>query len=117
MSTNCSVTCRIKEAKEKVVVLHLNGRLEVLSYEVSSIGNAHRALIDVVEIYRNAMLARASSIIVIHNHPSGDPSPSGADVASAKKLKELGDIHEMRLQDFVIIGEGEYYSFRDADKL
>ncbi|MCK9532374.1 MAG: JAB domain-containing protein [Gammaproteobacteria bacterium] len=101
------------ETKEKVVVLHLNPQLEILSYEVSAIGTAHRALIDAVEIYRNAMLARASVLIVVHNHPSGDPSPSEADKASAAKLKQLGEIHGMKLQDFVIIGERRYFSFSD----
>lgn len=101
------------EAKEKVIVMHLNPQLEILSYEVAAIGTAHRALIDAVEIYRNAMLARASRLIVVHNHPSGDPEPSQADHASAKKLKELGEIHEMKLQDFVIIGEKRYFSFSD----
>ncbi len=101
------------ETKEKVVVMHLNPQLEILSYEVAAIGTAHRALIDAVEIYRNAMLARASKLIVVHNHPSGDPKPSQNDHASAKKLKELGEIHEIPLQDFVIIGENCYFSFND----
>lgn len=100
------------ETKEKVVVLHLNPQLEVLSYEVASIGTGTAALLAPVELYRNAMLARASSLIVVHNHPSGNCTPSENDVKTAAKLHELGVIHEMPLQDFIIIGDGAYNSFR-----
>ncbi|MDM0078045.1 JAB domain-containing protein [Variovorax sp. J2P1-59] len=101
------------ESKEKVVVLHLNSQLEVLSYEVASMGVAHQAVFDPFEIYRNAMLARASSLVVVHNHPSGTCKPSNADVAVALRMSELGKLHDMILQDFIIIGFGEFYSFRD----
>lgn len=101
------------ETKEKVVVLHLNPQLEILSYEVASMGTAHHAVLEPVEIFRNAMLARASTLVVVHNHPSGTCKPSKADIAVALRMKELGTLHDMVLQDFIIIGYGEFYSFRD----
>ena len=105
------------ETKEKVVVLHLNPQLEILSYEVAAIGSATATLMEPVEIYRNAMLARASSLIVVHNHPSGHCKPSEADISIAMKLHELGEIHGMPLQDFIIIGEDAYSSFRESGLL
>ncbi|VTU13937.1 DNA repair protein RadC [Variovorax sp. SRS16] len=101
------------ETKEKVVILHLNPQLEVLSYEVASIGTATRVPMEPIEIYRNAILARASSLVVVHNHPSGSCEPSNADIAAAAKLKELGDIHGLPLQDFIVIGFERFYSFRE----
>jgi DNA repair protein RadC len=104
------------ETKEKVVVLHLNPQLEVLSYEVASMGTAHHAVLEPVEIFRNAMLARAATLIVVHNHPSGTCQPSQADIDVALRMHELGKLHNMLLQDFIIIGYGEFYSFREHGK-
>jgi len=101
------------ETKEKVVVLHLNPQLEILSYEVASIGTGHRALLEPVEIFRNAILARAATLIVVHNHPSGSCEPSKADIDVAARMHQLGELHNMLLQDFIIIGDGEFYSFRE----
>jgi DNA repair protein RadC len=101
------------ETKEKVVVLHLNPQLEVLSYEVASIGTGTQALIDPVELYRNAMLARASSLIVVHNHPSGTCKASQADAEIAARLVDVGKLLGMPLQDFIIIGDGAYNSFKE----
>jgi DNA repair protein RadC len=100
------------ETKEKVVVLHLNPQLEILSYELAAIGTGTQTLMDPAEIYRNAILARASSLIVVHNHPSGTCKPSPADLAIAARLVEVGKLLEMPLQDFIIIGDGAYGSFR-----
>lgn len=104
------------EAKEKVVVLHLNPQLEVLSYEIAAIGTGTEALIEPVELYRNAMLARAHSLIVVHNHPYGTCKPSPADIEIAARLVEVGKLLGMPLQDFIIIGDGGYCSFRKDDR-
>ena len=101
------------ETKEKVVVLHLNPQLEILSWELAAIGTGTQTLMDPAEIYRNAILARASSLIVVHNHPSGTCKPSQADIAIAARLVEVGKLLEMPLQDFIIIGDGVYGSFRE----
>jgi DNA repair protein RadC len=105
------------ETKEKVVVLHLNPQLEVLSYEVASIGTANYAVLEPSEIYRNAVLARASSIIVIHNHPSGQSTPSEEDMKAASHLDDSLKLGRMPLQDFIIIGFEHFYSFREQGYL
>lgn len=105
------------ETKEKVVVLHLNPQLEILSYEVASIGTSNYAVFEPSEVYRNAVLARASSIIVIHNHPSGQCEPSIEDMAVAAHLNDILKITRLPLQDFIIIGFESFYSFRQHDHL
>ncbi len=97
--------------KKKVVTIHLNPQLEILSYEVSAIGAPDLPLIEPKEIYRNALLARAHSIIVAHNHVSGKSNPSGDDTDTAMKLYELGRIHDIPLQDFIVIGYESFYSY------
>ena len=99
--------------KEKIVVLHLNPQLEVLSYEVAAMGTGRSALIEPVEIFRNAILARATTIILVHNHPSGPGTPSEAEIETAARMHALGELHELRLQDFIIVGDGNFYSFRE----
>jgi DNA repair protein RadC len=101
------------ETKEKVVVLHLNPQLEVLSYEVAAIGTGIQALTDPVELFRNAMLARAHSLIVVHNHPSGTCKPSQADIDISAQLVDVGKLLGIPLQDFIIIGDDSYSSFRE----
>lgn len=98
------------EAREKVVCLHLNPGLEVLSYEVVAIGTAHNALADAASIYRGAIVTAASSIIIVHNHPFGSCAPSRQDKEFAKKMSQLGGLHDIDLEDFIIIGEDGYYS-------
>lgn len=106
------------ETKEKVVVLHLNPQLEILSYEVASIGTSDYAVFAAKDIYLNAILARAESIILIHNHPSGQCTPSSEDLSVAAKLdaasKTMGIIP---IQDFIIIGFESFYSFREQGHL
>ena len=104
------------ETKEKVVVLHLNPQLSILSYEVAAIGNAFDVFIDPVEIYRNAMLARAHSIIVAYNDPSGECKPSSQANDAALGLYRLGGIHNMALQDFIVIGHEKFYSYSEEGK-
>ena len=99
------------ETKEKVVCLHLNTQLEILSYEVVAIGTAHNVLVDAVSIYRGAIVIGASSIIVIHNHPSGSKNPSSEDKFMAKEIAQIGKLHKIPLNDFIIIGEDGYCSF------
>ena len=73
-------------------------------------------LIEPVEIFRNAILARATTIIVVHNHPSGHCQPCVADIETADRMHALGELHQLLLQDFIIIGESEFYSFREHSR-
>ena len=87
-------------------------------------GTATATLAHPREVFRVAVLASAVAIVCIHNHPSGDPSPSAADVAITRQLHEAGNLMEIELLDHLIIGNQEddpngrgYFSFREAGRL
>ena len=102
------------ETKEKVVAVHLNPQLEILSYEVVAMGTARNALVDAGEVFRNVLLAHGSSVIMVHNHPSGNPEPSDEDRGVVLTLADAGRLLERPLQDFIIIGDnGRYFSFAE----
>jgi DNA repair protein RadC len=76
------------------------------------------------EVFRGAILASASALVVAHNHPSGDPAPSQADIRVTRVLREAAKILEIELMDHVIVGDVKadpqkvgYYSFREAGLL
>jgi DNA repair protein RadC len=73
--------------------------------------------VDTRVIMRKALEHKASSLIVCHNHPSGDPEPSPADIVFTEKLKGAAQLLEIRLLDHVIITSGGYYSFADHSKI
>lgn len=81
------------------------------------IGTINNSVIHPREIFKEAYLLSANSIICVHNHPSGDSSPSKEDILVTKKLQELGIIHGIKILDHIIIGNNNYYSFNDNSRL
>ena len=81
------------------------------------IGTINNSVIHPKDIFNEAYLVTASGIICIHNHPSGDATPSKEDILVTKKLQELGIIHGIKIVDHIIIGNNNYYSFLDDKKL
>jgi DNA repair protein RadC len=68
------------------------------------------------EVFREAALGGASAVVVFHNHPSGDPTPSRDDVALTRRLMEAGEIVGIDVLDHVILAETRYFSFKEAEK-
>lgn len=99
------------EAQENVLVFSLDVKLNVVGITNVSKGLVNASLLHAREVFRPAILANASGIILVHNHPSGDPSPSREDENITEKMREAGNVLGIRLVDHVIIGEGSYYSF------
>ena len=81
------------------------------------VGTINNSIIHPREIFKEAYLLSANGIICIHNHPSGDPTPSKEDVMITKKIKEIAMIHGIRLVDHLIVGVNSYYSFYEDNKL
>jgi DNA repair proteins len=86
-----------------------------------SVGTVNSTLVGIMEIFRAAVLASASGIVCVHQHPSGDPSPSSADVAITRRIRRAGEVMDIPLIDHVVIGTIEddpkgkgYYSFAEA---
>ena len=80
-------------------------------------GTCHTMLVSPREIFVRALLCGASAILVIHNHPSGDPAPSREDNALTQRMREVADLIGIAFDDHVIIGSDTYYSYMEAGKL
>ena len=101
--------------QEHLRVLLLNTRNEVTGIEEIYIGNVNSSVVRPAEVFRPGIRANATSILVVHNHPSGDPTPSGADVSITRELVEAGKLLGMELLDHIVIGSGQrYVSMKEA---
>ncbi len=101
----------IKETKEMFITLHLDTKNRVICMDVVSVGSLNQSIVHMRSVFQTACLSAASAIICLHNHPSGDPSPSSEDIAITRRLKEAGDIMGIKVLDHIIIGDREYLSF------
>jgi len=111
-------------AVEKFWVLCLNRRNRLIRHIEVTSGTAGSTLVHPREVFREAIKEAASAIVCVHNHPSGDPAPSAADVRVTRTLREAAQTVDIALLDHVIVGEPNadptglgYYSFRDAGVL
>jgi DNA repair protein RadC len=102
---------------ERVVVLLLGARGELLAVSQASAGTAESSLIHPREVFGPALRASASSVIVLHNHPSGDPAPSGDDLEVRHRLEASGDLLGVPMVDFIVVGRGEQWSARERGKM
>jgi len=96
--------------KEQLRVLHLNVKNQVTGQEIISEGTINTTPVYPREVFRNALKANAVRIILLHNHPSGDPSISKEDIAITKKIYEAGKLVGIDVLDHVIIGDGKFES-------
>ena len=101
------------EAKELFLAIMLSTKNHVLGWPVVSMGTLNASIVHPRELFREAITFSAASVILVHNHPSGDPTPSGEDIALTKKLVEAGSFLEIPVLDHVIIGDGKYVSLKE----
>ena len=99
------------KSEEEVHVMLLNSRNNIIKSVMISMGTATYSAVSPREIFMAALKYKASGVIVVHNHPSGDPEPSSDDIVLSEKLKELGTMMSIPLRDFLIIGDNRYTSF------
>jgi DNA repair protein RadC len=105
------------EAAEVFVMLCLSTKCRVLGYYEVSRGTLDATLVHPREVFKVALLANAAAIILAHNHPSGDPSPSLDDVDLTHRLVKAGEILGVQVVDHIIIGDGRWTSFHDLGLL
>jgi DNA repair protein RadC len=103
--------------KEHVVALYLNARHQELLFETVSIGTLTASLIHPREVFAPALAARAASVLVAHNHPSGDATPSPEDCEITRRLCRAGELLGVPLLDHLIIAEEGWFSFRERGLL
>jgi DNA repair protein RadC len=99
--------------REHLVVMHLDASHQVVSVEVVSVGTLTFAVVHPREIFKGAILANAKGIILAHNHPSGDPTPSKEDRNIFEKLKLAGDVLGITLVDFLVVSGTQFRSLVD----
>ncbi|TLS53527.1 JAB domain-containing protein [Paenibacillus antri] len=103
--------------QEHFVVLFLNTKNRVVGRETLSVGSLNAAIVHPREVFRAAVKRSAASVICVHNHPSGDPTPSPEDVQLTNRLSEAGHIIGIEVLDHVIIGDRRYVSMKERGDL
>ena len=98
---------------ESSIVLHLNVRRRLRGHHLASMGTLDTLLVHPREMFRAAVIAGAAAIVLMHNHPSGDPTPSEADIKVTRDLIRAGQILKVELLDHVIVGNPTHCSLRE----
>ncbi|WP_396954743.1 DNA repair protein RadC [Neobacillus sp. YIM B06451] len=104
-------------SQEHFVCLYLNTKNQVLHKQTIFIGSLNASIVHPREVYKEAFRRSAASIICLHNHPSGDPTPSREDIEVTKRLSECGKIIGIDLLDHLIIGENKFVSLKEKGYL
>lgn len=103
------------EKQEKLICVFLDTRLKVIAEEVIFIGTVNCSIIHPRDIFSRALEKNAVNLILIHNHPSGDPTPSQDDIDVTNTLVECGRIMNIKVIDHIIIGDNKYFSMKEKE--
>lgn len=98
--------------REVLCLLTLDTKAVVTSFSIIHVGGLAVSLVEPLYVFKTAILKNASSIIIAHNHPSGNPSPSPEDIELTKRIVECGKILKINLADHLVIGNNSYVSLR-----
>lgn len=99
--------------KERFIVVFLNTKNMITSYETISVGSLSASIVHPREVFNRAIKRSAASLILVHNHPSGNPSPSKDDESITKRLCEVGEVVGIKILDHLIISDDTYFSFKE----
>jgi len=109
---------RLRDEKQEIfTVILLDSKNRFLREETVALGSLNQSIVHPREVFRPAIQEAAASVILVHNHPSGDPSPSDEDVRVTKRFVEAGRLLGIGVLDHIIVGEGRYFSFFDERRL
>lgn len=103
--------------QEHFVILCLNNRCHLIKEKTLFIGSSSMSIVTAKEIFKEAISVNSTFIILSHNHPSGNSSPSDSDAKLTEEVIQLGDMMGIKVLDHIIIGKGEYYSFGVGSKI
>ncbi len=111
--TSCfyEVYGRVWTGKKLVAVLLLDGKNRIIRRVQISQGSLNQSIVHPREVFNPAVKESAAAMILLHNHPTGDPNPSSEDIAITRRLKEAGELMGIKVLDHIIIGDEEYLSF------
>jgi DNA repair protein RadC len=99
-----------QETKEYFCTAHVDGKNRIICLEIVSIGTLNASLVSPREVFKTALLSNAAALILVHNHPTLDPTPSAEDLEVTRRLREAGELLGIKVLDHIIVGES-YYSF------
>ncbi len=109
---------RLRDARQETfTVILLDSKNRYLREVTVALGSLNQSIVHPREVFRPAILGAAASVILVHNHPSGDPAPSKEDVQVTERLVKAGKMLGIRVLDHIIVGEGRYFSFFDQGRL
>lgn len=98
------------QSNEQLICLFLNRRKHLIQQEILTQGTDWMTIVDPKQIYHKALLCRSSTLILVHNHPSGDPTPSEQDIRITKEIAQFGSLLRIPLLDHLIVGGDSYVS-------
>jgi DNA repair protein RadC len=102
-----------EEPEEHFCILCLNTKNKIVGVHTISIGSLNASIVHPREVFKAAMLNNASALLLLHNHPSGDPEPSREDIEITHRLVNAGNILGINVLDHVVIGDGRYISLKE----
>lgn len=105
------------ERQEHFVALLLNTKNRILAYEVITVGSLNASVVHPRDVFKAAISHNAATVIVAHNHPSGDPKPSREDIAVTQRLVKVGRVMDIPILDHIIIGKDRYISLKEQGML
>ncbi|CBH22643.1 conserved protein of unknown function [Acetoanaerobium sticklandii] len=103
--------------REEFIVITLDTKNQPTSVNVCSKGSLNASLVHPREVFKTAVISNAATVLLAHNHPSGNPEPSKEDIKITKRLNEAGKILGIKVLDHLIIGSDSYYSFKEQEKI
>lgn len=113
----CDVVQMDQQSQEVFLVISVDVKGEIIGYSTVAIGGLHTIMLQIRDILKHAILCNAAAIIVAHNHPSGEPSPSNEDVQVTKNIQDAAELMDIPLLDHVIVGYGCYTSLREQGEI
>ncbi len=99
--------------QEQLRTLNLNTKNRILSSSMIYQGSVHTTVIRIAEIFRPAIIDNATGLIIAHNHPSGDPTPSPEDAAITREIVKVGQMLDIDVMDHIVIGRGKFVSLKE----
>ncbi len=103
--------------RECLAVALLDVKNRLAGVHAVHVGSSRQSLVDPVDVFKAAILANASAIVVVHNHPSGDPTPSQEDIQTTRRLQRAGEVLGIHVLDHVVIAEDGFVSLRERGLL
>ena len=103
------------ENVEYIMLLLLDSGLHLIDERILSKGTVNASLVSPREVFIHALQAQAAGIMLLHNHPGGDPNPSGNDIRITERILQIGVLTDIPLFDHIIIGDNKYFSFKESD--